>query len=184
MPPPNRVDSSGSGKRLQGKPLNAPPARSAPQAFRLALSVQTGESVGDWPVDRSQLRRWILATLEAEAQITLRLVGQREGRALNLAWRGKDYATNVLTFAYGGDPLQADIVLCLPVIRTEARSQRKQVRDHLAHLVIHGALHAQGYDHERERDAHRMEALETRLLARFRIADPYGLGHTRSLPTR
>jgi len=188
---PGRSSQAGSGQQVQDRPLNRPlkrplnhsAARAAPPEFGFALSVQTGDAAGDWPVDRSQLRRWVRAALEAEAQITLRLVGRREGRALNLAWRGKDYATNVLTFAYGGQPVQADIVLCLPVIRAEARSQGKRLRDHLAHLVIHGVLHAQGYDHERVREAHRMETLETRLLARFRIADPYALGHTRGLPT-
>jgi len=145
---------------------------------RLSLSVQTGDSAGVWPVDRSQLRRWVRAALQDDAELTLRLVGRREGRALNLTWRGKDYATNVLTFAYGGAPLQADIVLCLPVLKSEARAQRKSLRAHLAHLVMHGVLHAQGHDHETDAEARRMEALETRLLARFRIADPYALVHT------
>jgi len=201
MPPPNRADQRRAGrpatdrsrKRRSSEASSTGEARStrdasspreaSPAPVRLTLSVQTGKAAGDWPVDRSQLRRWVQAALEHEAQITLRLVGRREGRALNLAWRAKDYATNVLTFAYGGQPLQADIVLCLPVIRTEARAQGKQLRDHLAHLVIHGVLHAQGHDHERVREAQRMESLETRLLARFRIADPYALGHTRGLPT-
>jgi probable rRNA maturation factor len=146
--------------------------------IHLSLSVQTGDSAGVWPVDRSQLRRWVKAALQADAQLTLRLVGRREGRTLNLTWRGKDYATNVLTFAYGGEPLQADIVLCLPVLKSEARTQRKSLRAHLAHLVVHGVLHAQGHDHETDAEARRMEALETRLLARFRIADPYALVHT------
>lgn len=183
MPPPSRADHRTAGKPAAGRSPNPSTKSASPTPARLALSVQTGEAAGEWPVDRAQLRRWVQAALEAEAQITLRLVGRREGRALNRAWRAKDYATNVLTFAYGGNPLQADIVLCLPVIRTEARAQGKRLRDHLAHLVMHGVLHAQGYDHERSREAQRMEALETRLLARFRIADPYALGHTRGLPT-
>lgn len=160
---------------------NRAKARKAPgtdSQARLSLSVQTGDSAGVWPVDRSQLRRWVKAALQADAQLTLRLVGRREGRALNLTWRGKDYATNVLTFAYGGEPVQADIVLCLPVLKSEARAQNKSLRAHLAHLVVHGVLHAQGYDHETDAEARRMEALETRLLARFRIADPYALVHT------
>jgi probable rRNA maturation factor len=146
----------------------------------LSLAIQTGERVGPWPVDRSQLRRWILAALDVDACLTLRLVGRVEGRALNLQWRGQDHATNVLTFAYGGHPLQADLVLCLPVLRDEARAQRKSLRDHLAHLVIHGTLHAQGHDHENDRDAAVMESLETLILRRFRIPDPYALGHTRA----
>jgi probable rRNA maturation factor len=108
---------------------------------------------------------------------------------LNAQFRGKDYATNVLTFAYddGADanrsgnrtnrgPLQADIVICLPVVRREARAQRKPPREHFGHLVIHGVLHALGMDHEDEREALAMEAAETRILSRFRIADPYRNG--------
>ena len=102
----------------------------------------------------------------------------REGRTLNRLYRGRDYATNVLTFEYGADgcdgTTQADIVICLPVAAREARAQRKTPRDHLAHLVVHGALHAQGWDHERgEHEAAEMEARERAILARFRIADPY-----------
>ncbi|MFZ9406695.1 MAG: rRNA maturation RNase YbeY [Burkholderiaceae bacterium] len=166
-----------SGTRRANRADTARLALGRTQA-QLSLSVQTGESAGEWPVDRSQLRRWINAALERDAILAIRLVGRQEGRALNLAWRGKDYATNVLTFAYGGEPLQADIVLCLPVLRSEARAQRKSLKSHLAHLVIHGVLHAQGYDHESDDEARRMETLETKLLARFRIADPYALVHT------
>ena len=102
-----------------------------------------------------------------------------EGRALNQHWRGQDHATNVLTFAYGGHPLQADIVICLPVVQQEAKKQGKRLRDHLAHLVIHGTLHAQGHDHENDHDAGVMESLGTRILRPFRIADQYPAGHTR-----
>lgn len=164
---------SATRQASRAKPL--PPLTPPP---RLGLSVQSGPGAGEWPVDRSQLRRWTQAALDANALLTLRLVGRAEGRMLNRTWRGKDYATNVLTFAYGGAPLHADIVLCLPVLRQEARAQRKSLRDHLAHLVIHGALHAQGYDHETESDASVMEARETAILLRFRIADPYRVGHT------
>lgn len=158
--------------------------RRAPQ---LGLSVQVAPDAGDCPVDRRQLRRWAWAALQRDAELTLRLVGEREGRELNAQFRGKDYATNVLTFEYGGapgggtgqsrravtGPVQADIVICLPVVRREARAQRKPVRDHLGHLVVHGVLHAQGMDHENEHDALQMEAAETRILRRFRIPDPY-----------
>lgn len=145
---------------------------------RLALSVQVAPGAGAVPADRAQLRRWLLATLSTDASITLRLVGSREGRALNAAYRGRDHATNVLTFAYDeglppGSPVHADIVICLPVVVREARAQRKAVRDHLAHLVVHGALHAQGLDHEDDEQARAMQARETEVLARFRIADPY-----------
>ena len=111
--------------------------------------------------------------------LTLRWVGQAEGRSLNHTHRGqgvdKDYATNVLTFAYGveGGVLSADIVLCWPVLLAEAKTQGKPPKDHAAHLIIHGVLHALGFDHEAEDEALAMETLETQLLARLKIADPY-----------
>jgi probable rRNA maturation factor len=149
---------------------------------RLSLSVQVAPGAGDCPADRAQLRRWARAALSRDAALALRFVGTREGRALNRDFRGRDYATNVLTFAYDdevgtrpglGGPVRADIVVCLPVVAREARAQRKRLRDHLAHLVVHGVLHAQGMDHEDERDATEMEAREVEVLRRFRIADPY-----------
>ena len=146
----------------------------------LALTVQEASAASPCPVPRARLRRWILAALSAHAgaaRLTLRFVGSRESRALNHAYRGKDYATNVLTFPYGENPLEADIVLCMPVVRAEARAQRKPLDHHLAHLVIHGVLHAQGFEHEEDEQAAAMEGLETALLRRFRIPDPY-------LPTR
>lgn len=145
----------------------------APDPHRLALSLQLGSGVVASPVSRPRLRRWIAAALQHDARITLRLVGTREGRALNRAFRGKDYATNVLTFPYGNAPIEADIVICLPVVRSEARAQRKPFDHHLAHLVIHGVLHAQGFAHDDDVEAEAMEALETALLRRFRVADPY-----------
>jgi probable rRNA maturation factor len=166
-------------------PMNATrrAMRSEPARPRLALSVQHEPGAGDCPADRAQLRRWALAALDRDAELTLRFVGAREGRALNAQFRGRDHATNVLTFAYdaqgdaprrsGDGPVQADIVICLPVLVREARAQKKPLREHLAHLVIHGVLHAQGMDHEDEEDAREMEARETALLRRFRIADPY-----------
>jgi probable rRNA maturation factor len=119
--------------------------------------------------------------LQCDATLTLRLVARAEAIELNKAFRGRDYAPNVLTFEYGEQPALpgtdarcvADIVLCLPVLREEARAQHKPLTEHLAHLVIHGVLHAQGYDHQHEEDARLMEGLETRLLERLRIADPY-----------
>ncbi|MGD9945647.1 MAG: rRNA maturation RNase YbeY [Burkholderiaceae bacterium] len=155
------------------------PARSAAQrAPALSLSIQRGDRIDELPVSRTQLRRWVAAALDADAALTLRFVDAREGRMLNAAYRHRDYATNVLTFRYDetgddDDQVRADIVICLPVVRREAREQRKTLRDHLAHLVIHGVLHAGGHDHEDPDEAQRMEAEELRLLARFRIADPY-----------
>nr|AUN37352.1 metal-dependent hydrolase YbeY [uncultured bacterium] len=128
----------------------------------------------------STLRRWIRHALEpqlASAMMTVRFVNSREGRALNARYRGRDYATNVLTFVYddakNGGALAGDLVLCVPVLQREARAQKKTLRQHCAHLVVHGALHLQGYDHETDKDATVMEARETRLLAELGYGDPY-----------
>ncbi len=125
---------------------------------------------------RSQLRRCIRAALERDATITLRIVDTKEGRELNRTYRKKDYATNVLTFVYEEPPngvLSGDIVLCAPVIAKEARAQRKQLMHHYAHLVTHGALHLQGYDHEADDAAKVMEQREIALLSRMKIPNPY-----------
>jgi probable rRNA maturation factor len=144
--------------------------------IRLALSVQGADAFTGLPA-RSTLRRWAAAALERDARLTLRFVDVREGRRLNRKYRGKDYATNVLTFDYAQRPQAvADIVICVPVVRREARRQRKTVHAHLAHLVIHGALHAQGFDHVRAADARRMEQREIKLLDAFRIPNPYEAG--------
>ena len=111
------------------------------------------------------LRQW--ARTAAAVPLTLRIVGAAEGRRLNRVYRKKDRATNVLSFATG------DIVLCHPVIRREARAQRKSLAAHYAHLVVHGCLHLRGYDHEKKRDAERMAAREIALLRRLGIANPY-----------
>jgi probable rRNA maturation factor len=124
----------------------------------------------------TRFRRWLGAAIAQPATLTLRVVNAAEGRNLNSAFRGKDYATDVLTFVYHapGDPmLHGDIVLCAPVVRREAREQGKRLVDHYAHLTIHGALHLMGMEHEKPREAKRMEARETELLAAFGIADPY-----------
>jgi probable rRNA maturation factor len=159
-------------------PTNATRRHRPPEPPRLALSIQVDDDAGALPADRAQLRRWVRGALGRDAVLTLRFVGRAEGRALNAQFRGRDYATNVLTFAYDespapGEPLSADIVVCMPVVLDEARAQGKSARDHLAHLVVHGTLHAQGHDHEEEDAAREMEALETAILGRFRIADPY-----------
>lgn len=107
--------------------------------------------------------------------LTLRFVNAAEGKKLNTAFRGKDYATNVLTFAYESSKknVVADIIFCLPVIQKEAKSQGKLVKAHLAHLIVHGCLHAQGFDHELVKDANIMEAHEVRLLKTFGFSNPY-----------
>jgi probable rRNA maturation factor len=141
--------------------------------IRLALDLQ-GNGRFDALPSRSTLRRWAQLALDRPARLTLRFVDAREGRRLNRTFRGRDYATNVLTFGYERAPIVfADIVLCMPVIRREAREQRRTLRAHLAHMVVHGVLHARGHDHLGARDARRMEALETRILAQLRIANPY-----------
>jgi probable rRNA maturation factor len=138
-------------------------------AVQYALPMRTGRPT---PPARAQCRRWVQAALEKPMAITLRWVGEAEGRALNRDFRAKDYATNVLTFPYGNS---ADIIVCDAVTRREARQLRIAYADHCAHLVIHGVLHAQGYDHETDSEASLMEAREIALLRRFRIASPYAL---------
>jgi len=143
----------------------------------LALSIQGhsrfSKSVAAFPA-RTTLRRWMAAALERDAELVLRLVDAREGRQLNRTFRQKDAATNVLTFVYSAvSEVRADVVVCVPVVRSEARAQRKAFRDHLAHLVVHGVLHAQGWDHEEERKARAMEAREVEVLAALGVSDPY-----------
>jgi probable rRNA maturation factor len=133
---------------------------------------------------RSQIRRWVAASLEQPAFLTLRFVDEKEGKEINYTFSGKDSATNVLTFIY--DPLppegevqaspetvHADIIICSDVVLAEAAEQGKTSKDHLAHLIVHGTLHAQSFDHENENDATQMEALEALILSRFGVADPY-----------
>jgi probable rRNA maturation factor len=125
------------------------------------------------------VRRCLSAAIDSAqvqaAELTLRIVGLAEGRALNLQYRGKDYATNILTFDYTRTPLlAADLVLCAPVVASEARALRIPLRQHYAHLLVHGALHAQGYDHETsEHDADDMEALEVLILGSLGFGNPY-----------
>ena len=141
-------------------------------APRLALAIQRASKASHIPPDRV-LRRWARAALAVEAQVTLRYVALAEGRRLNREFRAKDYATNVLTFVYGDDPLAGDIVVCAPVVAREAKAQGKAVAAHHAHLLVHGLLHLAGFDHEDEREARRMETRERRILAGLGFADPY-----------
>ena len=139
----------------------------------LRLAVQGRSQFNGLPA-RATLARWIGLALERDGEITLRFVRAAEARRLNRDYRGKDYATNVLTFGYTRAPaVHADIVLCVPVIRREAREQRRSFRDRLAHLVVHGVLHARGYDHERAAQARQMERIEVAILARLGLPDPY-----------
>ena len=126
-------------------------------------------------LNTARVKQWITTALAGDGEMTVRIVGATEGRALNREFRGKDYATNVLTFAYTQTPLtMADLVLCAPVVEREAREQRKPLQEHYAHLVVHGTLHAQGYDHEEsDVEAHEMEALEVLLMGSLGLPNPY-----------
>jgi probable rRNA maturation factor len=120
------------------------------------------------------VRKWARAALDQAAQITVRIVGQAEARVLNRNYRGKDYATNVLTFVMrDSPPYEGDLVLCAPVVAREAREQRKEIVAHYAHLIVHGVLHLQGYDHEHEADARIMEKRESQVVTELGYPDPY-----------
>jgi len=140
---------------------------------RLRMTVQYAVSSRGLP-SRTQLRRWARAALEHDARVTVRIVGGNEARALNHHFRGKNRPTNVLTFVMRKRPrLEGDLALCAPVIAREARAQRKSTAAHYAHLVVHGVLHLQGYDHERERQARVMERREAQIVTRLGFPDPY-----------
>lgn len=146
-------------------------------AFKLVVQYATDHSDSAELPTRSQFRRWVKSALgknTQEAEIVIRIVDVAEGRTLNQCYRGKDYATNVLTFVYDDTaPLSGDIVLCADVIKKEARQQHKPLMAHFAHLTVHGVLHLQGYDHIEDEDALIMEKMETDILARMGIHDPY-----------
>jgi probable rRNA maturation factor len=151
-----------------------------PAKNKLSLSVQYADKRLADDVPRKDIRRWVQAAQFAPAEFTIRFVGEDEGRELNRDYRGKDYATNVLTFAYADgeevaedDVVQADIVLCVDVLLKEAAERGLPVVQHAAHLVVHGVLHAQGYDHEDDEEAAEMEGLETEILGKLGFPDPY-----------
>ena len=144
------------------------------RAPSLALSLQFADARHRAQLPRHRVARWVRAALQSDAQIAVRIVDAEEGRELNRTWRGKDYATNVLTFDYQREPLVvADLVLCAPVLEAEAKAAGIAVQAHYAHLLVHGTLHAQGYDHLRAAEARRMERRESELLAALGFADPY-----------
>ena len=146
----------------------------------LTLSLQFGRFDGvaahRAALPRHRVARWIRHALQADGEITVRIVDADEGQALNRDYRHKDYATNVLTFDYAQEPVVcADLVLCAPVVAREAQENGKTLEEHYAHLLVHGALHAQGWDHETSaEDADEMEAFETDIMRKLGFTDPYG----------
>ena len=140
----------------------------------LQLSLQFADPTLRALLPRHSVQRWLCAALDAPAEITVRFVGDAEGRQLNHDFRGKDYATNVLTFDYQHAPVVvADLVLSAGVLQREAADLGLPVADHAAHLLVHGALHAQGFDHEDDAEAEAMEARETAILRGLGLHDPY-----------
>jgi probable rRNA maturation factor len=141
----------------------------------LSLSLQFADKRHRDQLPRHKVTRWIKAALESDAEIAVRLVDAEEGQALNRDYRQKDYATNVLTFDYAHEPVvMADLIICAPVIEREAQEQGKTVLEHYAHMLVHGTLHAQGWDHEDPQEAEAMEAREREVMAQLGFADPYG----------
>lgn len=140
----------------------------------LNLAVQRASRTTGQPTT-AQLRRWAKAALQGPCAVTVRLVDRREGQQLNGSFRHKHYPTNVLTFVYDADggAIAGDVVICAPVIKEEARAQKKPLLHHYAHMMVHAMLHLQGYDHIKEREAQRMENLERTILEQLGIPDPY-----------
>ncbi|QWD90577.1 rRNA maturation RNase YbeY [Polynucleobacter sp. MWH-Braz-FAM2G] len=153
--------------------------KNIPASPKLAIDFQYAspaiESTLNKIASATLIKKWVKSAIPTSGLITLRFVNTAEGKKLNFAFRKKDYATNVLTFPYelSKKTVVADIVFCLPVLQKEAKAQGKLLNSHLAHLIIHGCLHAQGYDHESARDAKKMEALEIQILQKLGFANPY-----------
>ncbi|MDN3542849.1 MAG: rRNA maturation RNase YbeY [Roseateles asaccharophilus] len=140
----------------------------------LSLSLQFADPRHKAQLPRHKVARWIRAALELPGEIAVRIVDAEEGRLLNHEFRGKDYATNVLTFDYSHEPVVgADLVICAEVVEREAREMGIALVDHYAHMLVHGTLHAQGYDHEEDDEAECMEARESEILQALGFADPY-----------
>ena len=140
----------------------------------LNLSLQFADARHRAQLPRHKVQRWIRAALELPGEIAVRIVDAEEGRQLNKEFRGKDYATNVLTFDYSHEPVVgADLVICAEVVEREAREMGLDLVAHYAHMLVHGTLHAQGYDHEEDDEAECMEARETEIMRALGFADPY-----------
>ena len=148
-----------------------------PSKNKLSLSVQYADPRLKETIPRGRVRRWAQSALLGPAELTIRFVDAEEGQNLNRDYRGKDYATNVLTFAYTeeseSEVTHADIVLCTDVLQREAAEQKISTAAHAAHLIVHGVLHAQGYDHESEHEAAEMEQTEIDILAGLGLPNPY-----------
>lgn len=143
----------------------------------LSLSLQFADPRHRALLPRHKVARWIRAALDAPGEITVRIVDAEEGQALNREFRGKDYATNVLTFDYSHAPVvAADLILCAPVVEREAQAEGRTLEAHYAHLLVHGTLHAQGHDHEHDEEAEAMEARESEVMLALGFADPYAPG--------
>lgn len=157
--------------------LKRAPLKRAPlKRENLALTLQFADASHRAQLPRHRVARWLRAALARPAQVTVRIVGEVEGRALNRSYRGQDHATNVLTFDYAREPVvMADLVLCAPVVKREALAEGKALASHYAHLLVHGALHAQGHDHLTDADALRMEALESQIMLGLGLDDPYAV---------
>jgi probable rRNA maturation factor len=139
----------------------------------LNLAVQYASTLTGLP-SRTKFRQWAKSAIRVDAEVTIRIVDEAEGRELNNTYRGKDYATNVLTFPLTDDShLMGDIVICAPVVAAEALAQNKPLEAHYAHLTVHGILHLHGYDHEIEAQAELMESLETAIVSKLGYANPY-----------
>ena len=169
------------GKTKKARALGAatPPLKKVRRAVSAApkagttVNIQNASGSAEIP-SPARLRLWARAALGARAEVTLRVVDGREGRALNHRYRRKDYATNVLSFPYeSGREMRGDIVLCAPVVAREARKQQKTLDAHYAHLTIHGILHLRGYDHDTDAGARIMENRERRVLLGLGFSDPY-----------
>ncbi|HYR25575.1 MAG TPA: rRNA maturation RNase YbeY [Aquabacterium sp.] len=140
----------------------------------LTLSLQFADKRHRDQLPRHKVARWLKAALETDAELAVRIVDAEEGQTLNRDYRQKDYATNVLTFDYAQEPVvMADLILCAPVIEREAQEQHKPLAAHYAHMLVHGALHAQGWDHLEDDEAQAMEQREREILAALGFDDPY-----------
>ncbi len=159
-------------KPSRGEACLARAPRATRAAPKLSLAVQYAVEAAGLPT-RAQVRKWAKAALASDAEITVRFVDEIEGRGLNRDYRGKDYATNVLSFIYSSTPVQGDLVICAPVVEREAHEQGKIIEAHYAHLIVHGTLHLQGFDHEVDAEAQVMEARETEIVIKLGYPDPY-----------